>query len=96
MQELEITWERLASIWWLVMWRGMIGGAAFGACVTFVIALPAVFSPNFPLSPFVTIAGIVGPAATLLVAWPVVIRMALTKNYQGFRIVLIPSATPSI
>ena len=25
MQELEITWQRVASVWWLIAWRAFLG-----------------------------------------------------------------------
>jgi hypothetical protein len=30
MREVELTAQRLLSIWWLILWRGSVGGALLG------------------------------------------------------------------
>jgi hypothetical protein len=33
MQEFELTAQRLASVWWLMLWRGWLGGLLVGILV---------------------------------------------------------------
>ena len=86
--ELEPTFERTISIWWLLIWRGTICGALMGGMLGVVIG--AVWYA-LQLSPenMQMVAKIAGGLVGL--AWGfVVLRMALRKNYSGFRIALVP------
>jgi hypothetical protein len=93
MAELEITWERVVCVWWLVLWRSLIGGFVVGICVAAPFVLLAETSGDVLHSPFFTLAGIIGPLAIYFGWWPVVIHMALKKRYSGFRIALVPTTT---
>ena len=76
MQELELTWRRIASIWWRILWRsaGFIGG--------FIAALLG----HADMSR--TVGLWVGRAVAL--PWLLaVIKMAIDKRYRGFRIALL-------
>ena len=88
MQELDVTWQRVLSVWWLVVWRAALGGAIFGALVGFIIgfigAIIGVSTQMITLS-----SAIVGAIANL--AWSLfVVRMALRKKYGEFRLGLVP------
>ena len=37
MQELEITWQRVASVWWLIAWRAFLGGWILAFALAFLI-----------------------------------------------------------
>jgi hypothetical protein len=88
MQELEITWGRVASVWWLLAWRTLVGamllGAAFGFLIGFVGALA-----GLPQDKITTLSSIVGGIIGLVWGF-VVVRMALKKQYSDFRLVLVP------
>jgi multisubunit Na+/H+ antiporter MnhE subunit len=87
MQELEITIGRLLRIFWLFAWRATIGGAGSGGIVGFVIGfvMGAAGSTREHLTLVTSLAGLV--AGTI---WSmVVLKMALEKQYQDFRIALI-------
>ena len=86
MQELELTWSRVMSVWWLIFWRGSIGALLVGGVIGFIIGF--IFGVlRIPMDPL--IPGIPGGIGGLL--WFVlVVRMALGKKYQGFRIALLP------
>jgi hypothetical protein len=88
MQELETTWPRVLAVWWLIIWRGLVGafllGVALGATITLVGLLTGVpreliHSINLLLG---TLAGIVFGI--------IAVRMALRKRYRGFRLALVP------
>jgi hypothetical protein len=90
MQELEITWGRVMSVWWLVAWRSGVGAVLLGAAIGFVIgfigALAAV--PVQTITVLSTAAG-----AIVGLVWAiVVVRMALRKHYGDFRLALVPKA----
>ena len=101
MQELEATWGRAARVWWLIMWRGVLGGVLLGAAVGVIVGI-------------ITVAVILGTHGTLVdledqpiyrtgialgailgviigIGWYiVVVRMALRKQYRGFRLSIVP------
>ena len=87
MQELEPTWGRTISVWWLIAWRTLLvslllalaGGASQGALEAWLGASPGIvkWAP--------------GLIASILDAiwFIVVVRMALRKHYKEFRIALL-------
>lgn len=87
MGEAPVTFGRAISVAWLVLWRGAVGGMISGALLGFCLGLIMSLS-GFALQDIRMIVGLLG-AACGLVWWIVVVRMALIKKYQSFRIVLI-------
>lgn len=86
MQEIEPGWEQVLSIWWLLIWRGVLGGFAIG----FVIGLILNFGTAFGFGAVLGTTGNLLVGVVLgLIWWPFVIRMALRKKYKKFRIALI-------
>lgn len=88
MQELKITWQRAARIWWLIIWRTALGGAVFGAIAGGLIGLMEGMSGMSDQTIIFS-----GRTAGMVVslAWGlVVVRMALAKKYIDFRLALIP------
>jgi F420-0:gamma-glutamyl ligase-like protein len=86
MQELEITRQRVLSVWWCAWGRGMVGAILGGGVLGFLIGF---FNALLKLGLPDALPGIVG--AILGIVWSfVVIRMALRKQYKEFRIVLVP------
>jgi hypothetical protein len=88
MQELEVTWGRVVSVWWLLAWRGLLGSLLIGTAVGFVIGL-AGFAAGISLEAVNVLSTAAGAAVGLLWAM-VVARMALKKQYREFRLALIP------
>ena len=94
MQELEITGSRIASVWWLLMWRGWLGGLVIGCSVAYPVGYGLrYFLPDSLFNPIYGIVGVAIPAAIFFVWWPIVVRMALQKRYGDFRIILVPTET---
>lgn len=91
--ELEPNLKRTLSVWWLMAWRGTLCGALMGGALGVVIGIVSLAMQWSPQSMqlMATIAGsLVG------LAWGVVVlRMALRKKYNGFRIALVPVAMPA-
>ena len=86
--ELEKTWGRILSIWWLLLWRGLLGGFMVGAAIGFVIGIVGSILGYPQASRLLVIQVIAAPAG---LAWGLfVIRMALNKPYRDFRIALLP------
>jgi hypothetical protein len=91
--EREPTFERTLSIWWLLAWRGTICGALMGELLGAVIGVVwyALHGSPQNLQMVSSIAG-----SLIGLTWGfVVLRMALRKNYSGFRIALVPVAAPA-
>jgi hypothetical protein len=87
MQELEITWERVVPVWWLIVWRGLLGGWILAVALAFLIG-EAGGRLGFEFS---TVAAIATTLSSLVgLAWGLlVVRMALKKNYKEFRLALV-------
>jgi integral membrane sensor domain MASE1 len=90
MQELEVTWQRVLSVWWLIVWRAALGGAILGAMIGavlgFIEGMIGVSTQTITLS-----SGAAGALANLI--WSLfVVRMALRKKYGEFRLALVPRA----
>jgi hypothetical protein len=94
MQDLETTPRRLLSFWWLLFWRGVVGGAIVGSLTVIVtqfivvlacIALAAGGTPQYP--PEIWNLSLV-PLTSFI--WQFyVLKAAFAKKYRDFRIVLI-------
>jgi hypothetical protein len=92
MQELEATWGRVLSVWWLIAWRGFFGGVVLGFLGGFIAGFVcgAIGHAEWARS--------AGVAASLVLGLPwgvAVIRMALLKKYEGFRIALVTDFSPN-
>lgn len=90
-QELELTWRRVRSVWWLIVWRTALGGGILGFLVG---AASGLIEGAFDVSVHtITVSsGIAGAIANLI--WSLfVVRMALRKKYGEFRLVLVPHAS---
>jgi len=88
MQELEATWSRVLSVWWLIEWRAIAGGLVTGGALGAVLGVVFAFMDwdSSQASPFYLVIGTV-----MGFAWTVIaVRMALRKKYREFRIVLLP------
>ena len=87
MQEIEITVGRLLSIFWALLWRAMLGALVAGAVTGFVIGfvMGAFGSSRENVAIVTSVVGLVCG----FVWWAVALRMALKKQYEGFRIALI-------
>ena len=88
MQELEITWRHVLSVWWLIAWRGPLVGFLFAIGIAFAIGFVEGFVDDLldDLRPATTIVVFILTWAW----WIYVVRMALRKKYKGFRLALIP------
>jgi len=91
--ELPITARRLLSIFWLCMWRGVLGGAIFGLVSAFAINVGAAFfglatgyylSGQSAASTSAILGGVLGFCWSFFV-----LKMALKKKYRDFRIALV-------
>jgi hypothetical protein len=86
--ELEKTWGRAASIWWLLLWRGLLGGMVVGAIIGFFIGIVGTMLGHPQETLVATTQLVVAPIAF---GWGfIVLRMGLRKKYRDFRIVLVP------
>ncbi len=86
MQEIEPGWEQVLRIGWLLVWRGLVGIVVISFVLGLVINL--VLGLGFGMVLGQTANLLTGVAVTLI--WsPLVLRMALRKKYQGFRIALV-------
>lgn len=91
MQELDPTWGRVISVWWLLAWRSAVGavllGVALGSGFSAVAALA-----NWPADRVQAGGFALGAMGGVLWAL-IVVRMALKKRYSNFRIGLVPVTT---
>jgi hypothetical protein len=88
MQELEVSLGRLLRIYWLFIWRSVLGALVIGFALGFIIGL-VLGALGVPLTQIATISGVVGLGGG--VAWALFcLKMALEKKYRDFRIILVP------
>jgi hypothetical protein len=99
MDNLEITWERAIGIWWLIIWRMILGsivlGIIFGFVAGFMIGLigTALGLPHDSVASFNRFVVILVGSLTNIVWGITVVRMALRKQYTGFRLALVPNSS---
>ena len=86
MQEVELDWKQVIAICWLLIWRGALGGALLGFVLGLVVNLISGLAFGVVLG---TTANMLAGIAVALLWWPIVVRMALRKKYQTFRIALV-------
>jgi ABC-type uncharacterized transport system permease subunit len=90
MQELQVSWARIFSVWWLLVWRTALGGLVLGFGVGFLIGLVGAFF-GVPGEASTVLAGVLGWVVSL--GWGViVVRMSLKKQYREFRLAVVPRA----
>jgi hypothetical protein len=83
----EVTWRRVLAVWWLIVWRALLGGAALGFIAGFLVGFIGLLA-GLPQDVRLIISGVLGALASLI--WGIIVlRMALRKTYADFRIVLI-------
>ena len=88
MQELNPTWGRVMSVWWLLAWRTMVGAVLLGALTGGVFSVFAALA-DWPADKIQSVSAVLGGVIGAL--WGiVVVRMALKKQYGDFRIALVP------
>jgi hypothetical protein len=88
MQELEVNLGRLLRIYWLLIWRSLLGSLAIGFVLGFIIGI-VLRASGVPLTQISTISGVVGIVGG--VVWALFcLKMALEKKYRDFRIILVP------
>jgi hypothetical protein len=94
MQGLEITWWRVFRIYWLFIWRAVVGAAIIGGIMGAILGVVAVLAgiQQNQLAP------VIGASALIIgVVWSLVaMRMMLRKQYKDFRIVLVPPASTQV
>jgi hypothetical protein len=88
MNETEITWPRVLSVWWLLTWRTLVGALLISFATGFVIGFLGELS-GWPKFQSTLASALVGWIAGL--AWAVMVtRMALSKRYGDFRLTIVP------
>ena len=86
MREIEPGWNEIIRITWLLIWRAVLGGFGTGFVLGLIVNLIAGYAFGVMMSSGVNLAiGLV----VALIWWPIVVRMALRKRFQGFRLALI-------
>ena len=88
MPELEVSFGRLLRIYWLFMWRSVLGALVIGFSLGFVFGF-VLSALGVPLAQIKTIGSVVGLVGG--VAWALFcLKMTLKKKYRDFRIILVP------
>jgi len=87
MEEIDMSWRRVVSVWWLILWRSVLGGGVIGAIVGglvgFIMGLL-----HYPMDQLVLAVRIV--VLPFALAWGVfILRTAFKKRYSGFRLAVI-------
>lgn len=86
MREIEPGWNEVVRITWFLIWRAVLGGFVMGFVLGLIVNLTAGYAFGMMMRSEVNLA--IGLVVALL-WWPMVVRMALKKRFQGFRLALI-------
>ena len=86
MQDLEPTWKRALSIWWLITWRGFVGFLVLVLAIALLVDSLAIFIGG---KETLSVIGAIGVWVLSVIWGLVVVRMALRKHYRHFRVALI-------
>jgi hypothetical protein len=89
MQELEPSWNRVIAVWWLIFWRGTLGGVLLGGVVGFIEGFIGGMLGASPQS--ITLVTSISGGVVGFAWFIMVVRMALRKHYGDFRIALVPN-----
>jgi uncharacterized membrane protein len=87
MSELEPTWGRVLSVWWLFVWRAGVGSLVMGFVAGFIFGFVGALlgAPKGAISIGSGLLGFV-----IAIVWGIIVmRMALEKKYGEFRIALV-------
>lgn len=80
-QNEELAWRHVLAVWWLLAWRGTLGGCALGFASSFVLTIVLTIAGHYAAAE--RIAPILGGLLGLI--WSIVVtRMALQKMYEDF------------
>ncbi len=60
MQEITPTWTHIRSIWWLIVWRGAVGGTLVGFVLGFIWGVMGAIAGIKNVTPGATILGALG------------------------------------
>jgi uncharacterized membrane protein len=85
MQELEITWQRVAHIWWAWLWRSLALSVVCGGVLGFLIGF---IGAMLGFRDVTTVTTVVSITVGAIVAVAMLVT-ALKKTYRGFRVVLL-------
>jgi hypothetical protein len=91
MQELPVTWQRTASVWWLIVWRAGLGAAILGGIIGAIIGFVGA-AMGGSIQSIVIFSQLVGAVVGLVWSF-VAVGMALRKKYRGFRLALVPPSS---
>jgi hypothetical protein len=86
MREIQPGWNEIVRITWLLLWRAAAGGFVMSFLLGLIVNSAALFTVGAILGTGTNLA--IGILVALL-WWPQVVRMALKKRFQGFRLALI-------
>ncbi len=87
--EIEVTWKRLRSVWWLLFWRGGVVGFGGGYAIATAVGFAALsLVPGLPIWAGESYGLVVG-FVWLFPVYLWVTRSALRKQYKTFRIALV-------
>jgi hypothetical protein len=92
MQELEPTWKRTLSVWWLITWRGFVGFLLLGLAIAVLVDSLATLIGG--RSETLSVLGAIG-VWVLSIIWGLVVVLALRKHYRHFRVALISNVAGS-
>ena len=87
MQELEPTWKRTLSVWWLITWRGFVGFLLLGLAIAVLVDSLATLIGG--RSEILSVIGAIAVWVLSIIWGLLVVRMALKKHYRHFRVALI-------
>ena len=93
MREEKLTFDHVAKVWWLFIWRSIVIGVIAGLLVGGIAGGIAVGLMGQG-DQAAHVGGLAGRVAGLVIWFPMtfwILRMALRNKYKGFRLAVIPT-----
>jgi LytS/YehU family sensor histidine kinase len=88
MVEIEVTWDKVAKIWWSILWRYILFAGLFGGLFGFIVGfVGGIIRIN--KATFVSISLFGCSIIALAVSLWVLMKVFRKKNFGDFRIALI-------
>jgi hypothetical protein len=84
----EMTYLESLKVAWLLLWRGLLISFGIGVVAGVVLGLLAGFL-GIEKSTIQVLGVLLGGAIGLFYAYPLVVRMALRKSFEGFRLQIV-------
>ena len=84
----DATYLESLKVAWLLLWRGLLIGLGVGFAVGLVLGFSAAII-GIPKEAVAIGSGLIGALLGIFYVYPLVVRMALKKQFEGFKLQIV-------